>query len=139
LHVSTRKVIVVRFKGQGFQNVLEKLVMIKSEGNGSLGLTDEVFKKELHEERFERFINDSIVFSWLNDEGSIHTSNDENSGKRRCLEYNNDNAETTRGNDDNNDDNNDKDDHEWRIAWWIKRITMKIKGSSSLCLYDFYE
>ena len=63
LHVPTGKVVVVRPKGQGFQNVLEKLVMVKTEGNGSLGLTDEAFKKELHGERFERFINDSIVFS----------------------------------------------------------------------------
>lgn len=105
LHVPTGKVVVVRPKGQGFQNVLEKLVMVKTEGNGSLGLTDEAFKKELHGERFERFIDDSVVPSWLSGGGPIRTSNGENFGKRRRSEYNNGNAETTGGNDD-------KDDHE---------------------------
>jgi len=65
LHVPTRQIVVVRPMQDGFRKVLEELVKVRAEGNRSLGLTDDAFKKELKRE-FGSFVGGLSIPTWLN-------------------------------------------------------------------------
>jgi hypothetical protein len=65
LHVPTRQIVVVKPVGDGFRRVLEELVKVRSEGNRSLGLTDDAFEKELGRE-FAGFVGGLNIPTWLN-------------------------------------------------------------------------
>ena len=65
LHVPTRQIVVVRPFADGFRKVLEELVRVRSEGNRSLGLTDQAFEEELKRE-FGGFVGGLSIPTWLN-------------------------------------------------------------------------